>query len=125
MTATVEPLYELPQFTCEHDGEQLIVGVRGVIDVVTGPLLVRCLQDHVDLGERVIVVEMHDGVIVDSTTLAGLLDWHGQFADIGGKLSIVCPGAATFRVFEIVALVEHLNVVGARADAVELLRNAA
>lgn len=91
------------------DGE-VVVAVRGEIDLVTSPLLWECLVDIIPETNR-LVVDLRDTEFIDSTGLGVLVRALKRLRHRGGDLVLRSPRPNARKVLSITALDRVITIV--------------
>ena len=104
---------------------QLVIAVRGSVDMFGAPELKRRLVEAIDQGVREIVLDLSDAVFLDSTGLGAVLTAHKRLDALGGRLVVVWADSLVGRVFEVTGLDSILNFATSREEAVAGLEAAA
>lgn len=82
----------------------LIVQVGGVLDMATTPDVRSSLQQALDDGARIVVLDLTDVPLIDSTAL-GMIVWlHKQVLERGGHVGVAAARPVVLRVFELTAV---------------------
>ena len=92
------------------DVDEVIVDVRGELDVATAPSLQDVLDHLMAEGARRIVVDLAEAPFVDSTGVGALLTAHLRMRAHRGELVLRSPRPATRRVLQLTALDRLLTV---------------
>jgi anti-anti-sigma factor len=77
-----------------------VVRPVGRLDLASGPALRRCLQDAIDGGCRLLVVDLAETLSADSTGLGALFAGWNAVRRAGGELRLARPGPAVRFVLE-------------------------
>jgi len=86
------------------DPDEVIVEVRGELDVATAPLLADVIDQLIAEGARQLAVDLGEASFVDSTGLGTLLAAHRRMQAHQGNLVLKEPRPATRRLLEATAL---------------------
>lgn len=86
------------------DVDDVIVEVRGELDVATAPSLQDVLDQLMAEGARRVVVDLAEAPFVDSTGLGALLTAHLRMRAHRGELVLTNPTPAARRLLELTAL---------------------
>lgn len=81
-----------------------VVRVVGTLDLATAPAMQACLQEAIDGGARVIVLDL-DGVgLIDSSALGALVAVHKELRQHEGRLCLAAVRPLVRRVFELTSV---------------------
>jgi len=83
--------------------------LRGALDLATCPLLTARLDELLDQGALVVVVDATDVDFIDSTGLRALVHAGNALTERGGRLFIEGMSGATQRVLEVTGLLERFQ----------------
>jgi anti-sigma B factor antagonist len=92
--------------TTPIESEAVLVALSGEADLSAAPEFSRELTSAVELGSRLIVVDLGHATFIDSTALRVLLQGRTQLEARGGSMYIVCPDRSLWKIFEITGLAE-------------------
>jgi anti-sigma B factor antagonist len=101
----------------ERNGDTMIFGLRGSLDMATSPTARAALMEAANEGVHDIVVDLSQVEFLDSTGLGALIGSHRRALEKGGRLRIVTPDGQIARLFHITGLVRVLAVYHTLADA--------
>ena len=102
--ALTEPRFGDFATPIRYDADQVIVDVRGELDVATAPSLREVLDQVMAEGARRVVVDLAEAPFVDSTGLGALLTAHLRMRAHRGVLVLRNPRPAAQRLLELTAL---------------------
>ncbi len=100
----------------EEDGVA-VIGVRGEVDLYTGPLLWERISGVLAEGSTRIVLDLADMRFIDSTGLNVLVMTMRRLQEVGGRLVLRSPCRMASRLFRLTGLSELLEVEGEAALA--------
>jgi anti-sigma B factor antagonist len=108
-----------PDFAIDEqpDGERLVVGVRGEIDLFTAPELKRVLTEAIESGRVRIVIDLTDTTFLDSTALGVLIGAVKRLRSRDGALALVNVDENIAKTFEITGLDQIFTIVATREEA--------
>ena len=109
-----EPTGGRPDFavlTVSVDGE-VVVAVRGEIDMATAPQLWQCLQEAIPEVTGRLVVDLAGTTFIDSTALAVLVRACKRLRHSEGELVLRAPSKTTRKVFAISGLDRMMTIEG-------------
>jgi anti-sigma B factor antagonist len=92
--------------TTPIDSDCVLVALAGEADLSAAPEFSRELTTAVELGSRLILVDLGQATFIDSTALRVLLQGRTQLEARGGSMRIVCPDRSLWKIFEITGLAE-------------------
>ena len=95
-----------------------VVEPSGEVDLASAAELEACLDALFDSGTRRIIVDLGEVSFMDSTGVRALVRARTRLNAAGGILLVVCPHPNLHRVFEVTGVVDLLNVVASRRDAI-------
>jgi anti-anti-sigma factor len=85
------------------------VALVGELDLATGQILERTLEEIVDTGTGRVIVDLRGLAFMDSSGLRLLLRWDGRAREQGAELLLIAGPPAVQRVFETTRLLERLH----------------
>jgi anti-anti-sigma factor len=101
------------------DARACVIEPHGEVDILTVPELEDALcRAH---GKRHVIVDLTDVRLIDGCGLHVLRAAQERIAIDGGFLITICPDRNLRKVFSLMELVDLLNVVDTRRDAVMLV----
>jgi anti-sigma B factor antagonist len=83
------------------------VRAQGDIDIDHAPALARQLEDVVERGAKVVVLDLSDASFLDSTGLRVIVRAGDRLREHDGQLIVEGASGAVFRVLEVTGLLEH------------------
>lgn len=86
-----------------RDGE-VIVSVRGEIDLSSAPALRATLDECLDSGDSHVVIDLTETTLVDSTVLGVIISAQRRFQQAGGAIVLRSPDDQVRRVLEVTGL---------------------
>ncbi len=103
----------------EHDGEALVLRLRGSLDIATSPSVRAALSEAADEGKHNIIVDLTELQFIDSTGLGALIGGHRRAMEQGGRVSLVAREGAILRLLNITGLIRVFPVYSNRQAALE------
>jgi anti-sigma B factor antagonist len=97
-------------------GSQLVIGVRGEVDVHSAPQLRDRLLSAIDGGHESIIVDLSKLDFIDSTGLGALVAGRNHAAD-ATTLRIVCSSERLLKLFRITGLHEVFAIYPSVVEA--------
>ena len=85
------------------------VVVRGALDIQTAPDLERTLDEAIDDGALLIIVNLEEVSFLDSSGLRVVLSAADRVAGRGGQLFVSGMSSAAQRVLEVAGVIERLR----------------
>jgi anti-sigma B factor antagonist len=104
--------------TVEYGSEATVVSVSGEVDVATAPTLRQRLDEALDRGPGLLVVDLTGVSFIDSTALGVLIGAHERCTAAGTTLRLVVAEPRILKIFEITGLTELFDIRADRHDAV-------
>jgi anti-sigma B factor antagonist len=101
-----------------------VVAPSGEIDALTAPQLGSRLLGLADDGKTDLVVDLSKVTFMDSTGIGVILNTLRSLASRGGRMVLVCPSERILRPFQVTGLVNRLQIVGSREEALGRLATA-
>lgn len=103
---------------------QLEPGPQGSFIVLAGDADLSAASDLEEMvtaavagGERAVIVDLTDATLIDSRTIAVLVQWTEKLATAGGSLRIVCANPNILRLLARIGLDRTLTVFPNRDEA--------
>ena len=94
-----------------------VIALAGDADVGAASDLEGFLVEAVTAGARQVTIDLSDATLIDSRTIAVLVDWDERLRAAGGALSIVCPNPNILRMLATMGLDQSLAIFSSRAEA--------
>ena len=95
-----------------------IVNVRGEIHVSTAPSFREQLNDVIEGGGTLLVLDLSGVEFIDSTGLSVLLNGLRLVTQMHGRMALVCTNPTVLRLFQITSLVDTFDIFGDRTKAI-------
>lgn len=89
---------------------EVVVAVRGEIDMETAPLLWSCLQEAIPAARERLVVDLADTTFIDSTALAVFVRAFKRLRHAGADLVLRSPTPTARKVFTITGLDKVMTI---------------
>lgn len=106
MSASLDPL-EPSRLTISYVADQVVVGVRGEIDLLTAPELAAVMTSVIDRGHLSVVVDLAETTFMG---VAGLRIIEAATDRLGKGFSVRAPSAQIRRLLDITGLAESVHV---------------
>jgi anti-sigma B factor antagonist len=103
------------------DPSGLVLTVTGELDIATAPALREHLQAAIEAGMHRLVIDLSAITFLDSVALAAIVHAKQRLPEDGRMALAIDPSSYVMLVFEGGGLAQVFNVVGTRAQAVELV----
>jgi anti-sigma B factor antagonist len=102
----------VPEFTVEvvARGRELVIRLRGALDVAAAPVLSSCAESAVDAGVGDVVLDVADLAFLDSSGLHTMICIHRRLASSGRHLRIEGAHGPVRRVLEVSGIDRVLRV---------------
>lgn len=111
------------QLDSEDLGDRIrVLTLTGELDLAGSPALKAEFTQSTQEGHDLILADLSRATMIDSTTLAVLLDAHRRLAGRGGALALVITSPAINRILEVTLMDQTLDVHTSREDALVGLR---
>lgn len=103
-----------PPFTCEvrPDRERVVLHLKGELDLAVVPELRHAVQQLLQVGFEVLVVDLRALTFIDSSGLRELLSASRAATAAGSRLCLIRGPDAVHRVFEITSATELFDFDG-------------
>lgn len=98
-------------------GHRTVLAVTGEVDLATAPELASAVDTALASGAQELWLDLSGAAFMDSSGLHLLLDAHHRMRGLRRRLTIVCPGGAVRRLFEIAGVADVLPLYEDRAAA--------
>jgi anti-sigma B factor antagonist len=112
----VVPHFELQEETAACGAH--VLNVRGEIHLTTAPRFSQRLQEAIDNGNTMIVLDLSGVEFIDSTGLSVLLNGLRLVTQMHGRMAIVCANPTVLRLFQITSLDDTFDIFDDRPEAV-------
>ena len=83
---------------------EAVITVAGELDVFTSPRLRDCLQDALDTGCRIVMLDLGDVDFVDASALGVIAVHRRSIAEVGGALHLIAWSPRFLRVCRLAGL---------------------
>lgn len=103
----------------EHGAGYAVVSVAGELDVATAPVLRDRLEETIQEGPGVLVVDLLRVTFIDSTALGVLIGAQKESTAQGVELRLVVGEPRITKIFEITGLTDLFTIRSTREEAVE------
>jgi anti-sigma B factor antagonist len=107
------------------DGDAYVIRVGGYVDFDVAPQLKKRIVHRIEMGDRLIVVDLSDVGFIDSTGIGVLVGALKRLREAGGSLAVVCASDNVRGIFELVGLENVIPLHSSRDDALAALAQAA
>ncbi len=97
-----------------------VIEPHGEVDMATAPEVEDALRRAQLRSTRRVIVDLTDVRLIDCTGLHVLMAAYRRIAADGGMLITICPDRNVRKVFTVMEVVDLLNVVDTRRDAMAL-----
>lgn len=101
----------------EPDPHGPLIVLAGDADLTAAADLDEMVIGAVANAERLVTVDLSDATLIDSRTIAVLVEWTEKLSSTGGKLQIICADPNILRLLARIGLDRTLNVVASREEA--------
>ncbi len=98
--------------TIRYEDGLPVVGVRGEVDLYTGPMLWDRLSGVIGSGERRVVLDLAEVGFMDSTGISVMVMALRHIRDEGGELVVRSPSRSTFKLLELTGVARLVTVEG-------------
>ena len=95
-----------------------MIAVRGELDLASGPQLESELENVIEPGTRIVIVDLRELEFMDSTGLSIIVRAHQRLAESGCELGLVRGVPQVQRLLDLTGVAERLRLV---AEPEELL----
>lgn len=102
----------------EAAGRYRVISVAGEVDVATAPRLRERLDEAIDHGPPLLVVDLSSVTFIDSMGLGVLIGAAQRVDDVGGTLRLVIAEPRILKLFEITGLLEIFTIASSREQAI-------
>jgi anti-sigma B factor antagonist len=93
-----------------HEGDIVVLEVKGEVDAYTAQILDKILIDLLDQGKVRIVMDVSEMKFISSAGIRAILYAHKEAVQLGGEVRLAEPTDQTRRIFEIAGFMELLTV---------------
>ena len=100
--------------------EAHLVTVRGELDLFTAPDFKQHLSAATGSGRPLVIVDLAEATLLDSSSLGVLISAHRAIALAEGRLVIACDVESILSTFRITGLDGLLEIVSSREDAMSV-----
>ena len=101
----------------DSDGAAVVIRAGGEIDLATAAAIPEAALGVADIPSGApVFIDLSEVEFMDSSGLRGLLQARRVIGDAGRPFALLRPSAAVCRVLDLVALDDHLPVVGTTDD---------
>ena len=101
----------------ETSGSRAVVSVHGEIDLHTAPRVQTTIDEAVQNGIGVVVVDMSDIAFMDSTALSTFMRIKDTLQERGVSLRLATPSHAVERIFSVTGFGDYFEVFPSREAA--------
>ncbi|PTL59914.1 STAS domain-containing protein [Paraconexibacter algicola] len=95
---------DLLTLTERHDGDTVVLALRGEADLSTAPPVGDRVRELVEAGEEHLQVDLTELSFLDSTAVGVLLRARRESVDAGASFDLVCPEGPAHRVLDLLGL---------------------
>jgi anti-sigma B factor antagonist len=94
-----------------------VVAVSGEVDIFTAPEFKARINDAIEAGRDLVVVDLSNASFIDSSSLGVLIAAHRRLTQRDGRLVIVTDVPAVLNTFKITGLDAVLEICATREEA--------
>ncbi len=98
------------EFTCDVQGKQAELIVKGEVDVTNAPELRTAVHEALDSGIESLVIDISQVSYIDSTGIGVLVGARHRALDESINFEVLNPQPNVLRVLSLLGMVEDLNV---------------
>src|SRR3954469_586333 len=99
------------------DARTHVVSVRGEVDIFTAPEFKARINDAIEAGRDLVIVDLGEASFIDSSSLGVLIAAHRRLSQRDGRLVIATDVPAVLNTFKITGLDAVLEICASREDA--------
>jgi anti-sigma B factor antagonist len=110
-------------YLSEHSAEEgvHIIRIGGYVDFDVAPQLKKRVVQRIEMGVRLIVIDLSDAGFIDSTAIGVLVGALKRLREAGGSLAVICANENIRGIFEIVGLESVIPLHRTREEALSSL----
>ena len=94
-----------------HEGDGVVLGLRGELDLASAPVLQRAIQSSEIAGATVVVFDLQQLEFIDSTGLRVLLSAYEISRERGQRFAVTRGSEQIQRLLSITRVDEHLPII--------------
>jgi anti-anti-sigma factor len=98
-----------PRIDPAEEPRAWVIAPRGDVDITTCDVLAARLQEVIDSGGLILVLDLREVNFLDSSGIRVILQAARDIDDQGGRLWIENASGAIQRIFEVAGILEHLR----------------
>ena len=96
-----------------------VVAVTGEVDIFTAPEFKSRINDAIEDGRDLVIVDLSGATFIDSSSLGVLIGAHRRLKGHGGALIVVCENEAIVKTFKITGLDGVFTLVASLPEALD------
>lgn len=104
---------DLLTLTEHHDGDTVVLSLRGEADIASAPCIEDRVRQLVAAGERQLRLDLSDLGFLDSTAVGVLLHARRESVGAGARFDVVCPEGPARRVLALLGLLPTFGLAAA------------
>jgi anti-sigma B factor antagonist len=102
-------------------GDLMLIKLQGEVDLYAAPDLKDHVNNAIEGGKTLLILDLSDATFIDSTTLGILVSGMKRLRPRGGRLAVLCPDPTMAKIFDITGLNRMFSVHETREDAIAAL----
>ena len=102
-------------------GDLMLIKLQGEVDLYAAPDLKDHVNNAIEGGKTLLILDLSEATFIDSTTLGILVSGMKRLRPRGGRLAVLCPDPTMAKIFDITGLNRMFSVHETREDAIAAL----
>jgi anti-sigma B factor antagonist len=103
--------------TARRSGVVTVLAVAGELDLASGPVLDRALEEASGAGDQLIVLDLAELGFADVAGVHAMTGWDGRLRDQGKRLALINLAAPVARLLSLTGAREVLDIAESVEDA--------